>query len=147
VILKDLPCITFVLALSRKSPIDVAKLCDHIELLPQMNVQRVRDILRTLHTHCEADFDFIRPSGHEQNADPLELNAAHNGLLSYLRAGAGEIGSVQAIASLLPTPRLLKHLIRRVDRVWTSLYGEVHLNDLIILSALREGAQPLLIFF
>lgn len=136
-ILKELRCITFVLALSRQATIDVTKLCDHIERLPRLGVERVRQTLRTLRTHCENDFHYIRPLAGRSASDPLELDSS---VMSYVRARIGRKGPVEAMAGLLPTPRHLKHLIRRVERTWRSLHGEVNINDLIILTALREGA-------
>ncbi|MCY3733511.1 MAG: hypothetical protein OXG42_04460, partial [Chloroflexi bacterium] len=46
------------------------------------------------------------------------------------------------VIDLLQTPRALKHVLRRVDRVWRSLHGEVDLDDVFILTVLRETASP-----
>ena len=48
---------------------------------------------------------------------------------------------LHALISLLQTPRALRHVLRRVDRVWRHLHGEAALDDIIILSALRHGAE------
>ena len=45
-----------------------------------------------------------------------------------------------AITDLLTTPRNLKHFVRDIDRAWEALRGEIELDDLIVLTALRHGA-------
>ena len=63
------------------------------------------------------------------------------GLSEYIRR-TGRDTPLDALVSLLDTPRSLKHVLRRVDYVWNSLHGEVELDDLVILSVLRHGAEP-----
>ncbi len=49
---------------------------------------------------------------------------------------------LDALVSLLDTPRSLKQVLRRVDYAWNNLHGEAELDDIIIISALRHGAEP-----
>ena len=49
---------------------------------------------------------------------------------------------LDALVSLLDTPRSLKHVLKRVDYAWNNLHGEVELDDIVIVSALRHGAEP-----
>src|SRR5437867_4993094 len=49
---------------------------------------------------------------------------------------------LDALVSLLDTPRSLKHVLRRVDHAWANLHGEAELDDILIMSALRYGAEP-----
>ncbi len=44
-----------------------------------------------------------------------------------------------AIAALCGTPRLLKHFLRRSDEVWSNLRGEIDLDDVLLMGALRVG--------
>ena len=48
---------------------------------------------------------------------------------------------LDALVSLLHTPRALKHVLRRVDPAWRNLHGEAELDDIVIMSALRHGAE------
>ena len=148
-ILKDLPCITFVVALSRgprTTPVlDVSKLCEHVATVPSLSIETVRAVLKQLRDHCERDFKYLRPKTEGRASDPLELSS-DGGMLAYLRAGSGDRGPIEAIAALFPTARRLKHLVRRVERAWQNLHGEVNLNDLIVVTALREGAPDVFDF-
>jgi KAP family P-loop domain len=148
-ILKGLPCITFVVALSggsrRTQVLDVSRLCEHIATISALSVERVRAALQRLRDHCERDFKYLQPKTEARVSDSLELTS-DNAMLAYIRAGTGERGPVEAIAALLPTPRRLKHLIRRVERAWQNLHGEVNLNDLLVMTSLREGAPDVFDF-
>ena len=46
------------------------------------------------------------------------------------------------MARVLQTPRGLKRVIQRVNTTWKHLHGEVDLEDLLIVTTLRESATP-----
>src|SRR5207249_4028765 len=114
-ILKDLKCVTFVLALSRESVLDVSKLCDHVEVLPHLNATRVTGALKQLRDHWVRDFDYITPTPRSRRSDPLALDWNGGTLAGYIRTLKGTSSPPDAIAQLLRTPRRLKHAIGRVD--------------------------------
>jgi hypothetical protein len=88
-ILKDLRHVTFVLALSRESTLDISKLCDHVEVLPPLNGDTVARALARLREHWQRDYKYITPKT-RQRSDPLELESeASKGLAAYLRASGG----------------------------------------------------------
>ena len=64
------------------------------------------------------------------------------GTFEYLRRASRDTPTIDYVIDLLQTPRALKHVLRRVDRVWRDLHGEVDLDDVFILAVLRETAQP-----
>jgi len=122
--------------------LDFPKLCDSIELLPEIEVDHVARILTVAYRHWRTKFSDIDPHPHRHDADRLQLGlAVAGGVADYLRR-TGRGTPLDALVSLLDTPRALKHVLRRVDRVWDSLHGEVELDDLLIVSVLRYGAEP-----
>jgi hypothetical protein len=144
--LRNVAGLTFVLAVdAKRSPYDLAKLCDHIELLPEVQPHDVAKMIVLLREHCRNDFQLVAPSLPEGSKDPLELDLSQHRLLVYVRERFD--GSPHAaITRLLATPRRIKHVIRRVDRAWRALAGEADLNDLIVLCVLREGAPDVFQF-
>jgi hypothetical protein len=145
-ILKDLRSVTFVLALSRGSVLDVSKLCDHVEVIPQLDAARVAGSISKLRGHCTQKLGYIVPTPRSRASDPLELDWKGGTVAGYIRTLKGTLSPPEAIAQLLRTPRRLKHAIRRVHTTWMSLRGEVDINDLIIINVLREGASETLDF-
>ena len=122
--------------------LDFSKLCDSIELLPEIEVDHVARILTVAYRHWRTEFSDIDPHPSRHDADKLELElAAAGGTADYLRR-TGRDTPLDALVSLLDTPRALKHVLRRVDRVWDRLHGEVELDDLLIVSVLRYAAEP-----
>ena len=136
--------ISFIVAAERnRTQIDFAKLCDTVELLPQLTPSKVLSVLMLAYSHWLAEFTStdIDPHRDRENADKLGLRAATiGGMMDYL-SRTGKATPLDALTSLLSTPRALKHVMRHVDRTWQSLHGEVELDDVIIIAALRFGAQ------
>jgi hypothetical protein len=52
----------------------------------------------------------------------------------------GKDTPLDALIAAVSSPRALKHLLRQVDLVWRHLHGEVELDDIIIVSAIRHGS-------
>jgi hypothetical protein len=122
--------------------LDFSKLCDSIELVPPMQVDHVEKILRAAYGHWRTKFSDIDPHPRRQDADKLQLSEANAGrMMQYLRR-TGRDTPLDALVSLLTTPRSLKHVLRRVDHVWNNLHGEAELDDVVIVTALRHAAEP-----
>ena len=116
---------------------DFAKLCDSIEVVPEMPTE---DTARILIDHYECwssrykkddlevtvrgcdklDFDLIKKHG----IQTYLLNPVHN-------------NPINMIITLLANPRFVKQALHRIDQDWEQLHGEVDLTDLIILTVLR----------
>ena len=134
---------SFILALDPDhSDIDVWKICDAVERVPDVVVDQVRTILSAAYEQWLATFSYIDPAQNRETGGKLRLAQTLDARMAddVLRS-AGDT-PLDAIASLLQTPRALKHFLRRVDRVWANLYGEAELDDIFIISALRHGAEP-----
>jgi hypothetical protein len=128
------------------APLDFPKLCDTIERVPPVEVKQAATILTVAFSHWRSAYSFIDPHPNRREGDKLRLETAlMEGMMDYFRR-TGRDTPLDALVSLLQTPRALKHVIRRVDRVWRSLHGEVELDDIVIVSALRHGAEPLFEF-
>jgi hypothetical protein len=138
---------SFILAVDPDhAPLDFPKLCDTIERFPAVEVKQAATILTVAFSHWRSAYSFIDPHPNRREGDKLRLETAlMEGMMDYFRR-TGRDTPLDALVSLLQTPRALKHVIRRVDRVWRSLHGEVELDDIVIVSALRYGAEPLFEF-
>ena len=141
--LRNTSRIQFVLSVDpHHALLDFPKLCDSIELLPEIEVDHVARILTVAYRHWRTKFSDIDPHPNRQDADKLQLRLAVAGeMADYLRR-TGRDTPLDALVSLLDTPRALKHVLRRVDRVWDNLHGEVELDDLLLVSVLRHAAEP-----
>ena len=138
--IREIPRFSTIIAVDRQrvsKDFDFAKLCDSIEMVPEMPTD---DTARTLIGRYEywsaryknhdlqintggcdkLDFDLIRKHG----IRTYLLNPAHNNPISM-------------ITTLLANPRFVKQALHRIDQDWKQLHGEVDLNDLIILTVLR----------
>ena len=136
---------SFILAVDPDhAPLDFSKLCDAIELVPPVEVEHVARILRVAYDHWLTTFSYIDPHQNRREGDKLNLRPehAHPGkTMDYIQR-TGRDAPLDALVSLLQTPRALKHVLRRVDYVWRNLHGEAELDDIVIVSALRHGAEP-----
>lgn len=137
--LRDVDRIACVLAVDRnRVSFDLGKLCEHVELMPPLPAEAVREVLWATREHCLKDFTFVRPARPGLEADPIDLAPDdEDGLKRLVRRGFDKTGS-DSIADLIATPRALKHVVRRVERVWQQLCGEVDLDDLIVVALLKE---------
>jgi hypothetical protein len=134
---------SFVLAVDpAHARLDFPKLCDTIELVPPLDVKRAADILTAAYAHWSTQHSDIGPHTARDRSDKLQLEyARQGGMLDYMRR-TGRDTPLDALVELLQTPRSLKHVLRRVDDTWQHLHGEAELDDIVIVSALRHGAQP-----
>ena len=141
--LREVPRTAFLLAADPDHAVlDVGKLCDAIELVPPLAFDHVAAIVTKAHAHWMMAFSDVNPHSNRRDGDKLQLASARvGGMVDYMRRTGTET-PLDALVALLQTPRALKHVLRRVDRAWTSLHGEVELDDLVIVTALRHGAEP-----
>jgi hypothetical protein len=140
--LRKVPRSSFILAVDpRETRLDFAKLCDTIELVPTLDVAHVESMLIVAYGHWMSEFSDIDPHP-DRSSGKLGLEQVHiGGMADYIRR-TGRGTPLDAMVSLLQTPRSLKHVLRRVDQTWRHLHGEAELDDILIVSALRHGAEP-----
>ncbi len=137
--LREVDRVSFVLSFDARAAFDYQKLCDIIERVPLVTASRVEDILAPAYSEWRATRDgYVDPTPERARRDRLGLQNVTNPLLRYSRRRDGDTVA-DAVKALLTTPRNLKHFVREVDRAWTDLRGEVELDDLIVLTALRHG--------
>ena len=128
-----------------RSELDYGKLCDSTEIVPLVPIQMVADTLVELYQHwisapkgpAPKDID---PNEHRKDQDKFELGRiSEMGLQTYLQNETNST-PIRMLATVLSTPRSLKHVLHRIDNAWKELHGEVEIDDLIILSTLRHSA-------
>ena len=138
--LRDVDRVSFILSFDpERASFDYSKLCDNIERVPRITADRVEDMLAPAYEHWQTVSEgYIDPLP-ERREDRLGLANVTDPLIRHMRRKDGT-SVADAITDLLTTPRNLKHFIRAVDRSWEALRGEVELDDLIVLSALRQSA-------
>lgn len=132
---------TFVIAVDAGSRLDFLKLCDAIELVPVVRVEHLERIFITAYNCWTTKYSDIDPIPHRNDSDPFQfrMTTPDDRLPSQLQA-SDWVQPQLALVSLLQTPRGLKHMMRRVNRIWSNLHGEAELDHIVILSALRHGA-------
>ena len=136
--------LSFIVAADQKhTRIDFGKLCDIIELVPPLHRAKVLSVLTTAYGHWLAAFSTVDVDPHpsRRDADKLGLRAASTGGMMDYISKTGKGTPLDALVSLLPTPRALKGVVRQVDRTWQNLHGEAELDDIIVISALKNSAQ------
>lgn len=136
---------SFILALDPDhSSVDVWQICDTVERVPIVDVEHVATILRAAYEEW-LTFSYIDPRQDTSEGDKLGLLRTPKSRIHEMLHTTGDT-PLGAIVSLLYTPRALKHVLRRVDRIWRDLYGEVELDEIIIVATLRHAAEPALEF-
>jgi hypothetical protein len=135
--LKDFPNLSFVLTggLASSKRIDFAKLCDHIEYLKSIDHRTAADLLQRV---CEACSD-AAAFPHEPLAEP-DRQHVWNELSGLMLRDLEEMSLPQAVATLLNTPRSLRHVLGRTYTAWRDLCGEVDWNHLLAVNVLRFAA-------
>ena len=135
--LRSLDRSAFVLAVDPDSVhLDFSKLCDTIERVPAIHVEHVATIFMAAYGHWTSAYSYIDPHQNRREGGKLQLGTAR---MAYVKL-TGRDTPLDTLVSLLQTPRALKHVLRRVDHAWSHLHGEVDLDDVVIISALRHGA-------
>ncbi len=139
--LRRLERCTFVIAVDAESRLDFLKLCDTIELVPVVRVEHLERIFVTAYNCWKAKYSDIDPIPHRNDSDPFQFRmTTPDDLLPSQLQASDWVQPQLALVSLLQTPRELKHMMRRVNRIWSNLHGEAELDHIVILSALRHGA-------
>jgi hypothetical protein len=141
--LKDFSNLSFVLTggLSSSQKIDFAKLCDHIEYLKSVDPRVAADMVQCV---CERCFDAaVFPQ--EVLGGP-DRQHVWNPLTHVLMHDLEEMSLPQAVASLLNTPRSLRHALGRTYTAWRELCGEIDWNHLLAVNVLRFAAPECFLF-
>lgn len=133
-------CYTVISIDPSRTELDYGKLCDCMEVVPLLSIQLVADTLGELYQIWTSMCGDIDPNIHRDTQDKFGLRQiGKKGLQAYL-LNETHSTPIRMLTTMLSTPRSLKHVLRRIDNVWEELHGEVEIDDLIILSALRHSA-------
>lgn len=133
-------CSTIIAIDPQRTEMDYAKLCDTIDRVPNVPIERTIAILISLYDHWTSHYGDLDPHPNNDRCDKLELDMIKRGGIQVYLLGQVQNVPVRMLASLLSTPRILKQVLHRVDLLWTKLHGEVDLDELIILTTLRSTA-------
>jgi hypothetical protein len=140
--MREIPGLSFVLCVSPSQKIDLSRLCERTEMVPELDqrttlqlIERTRSLLLRKH-----------PVG--IMLDRLDGLLAGDRDFAMLEGALGYYWPRQYILpALAASPRTLKRILRRVVEAWPDLCGEVTIDDLINISVLREGAPEAFAFF
>lgn len=134
--------LSFILTVGSTARIDFPKLAEQIITIARLRPTDAGFFLDRIRDHCRKSWPVIDAVTDTQNR-PENLSA--NIEAAYLAGLAFAWRSsawATAVAEVLNTPRHLKFALSSILRGWDRLSGEVDLDELIIMTALRHGAGP-----
>jgi hypothetical protein len=120
-----------------KSKIDFARLCDHIEILGDVEPKYIQGLILALRRKC-LSMASVDPGASDQRNEAVLWGCPDPHAPGAIFMGPGEITS--PVSKLLSAPRALNHALRHTWRVWGRLPGEVDFDDLLAVNVLRYGA-------
>jgi hypothetical protein len=127
---RDIPEVAFIILASLDAKIDFARLCEHTELIPDLDPESVIQFLNIVR-------DFNR-NQFQKDIDPVKRESLRD-LFMFRRMDRYGFWESN-LAFLINTPRKLKATIRRFSDAWKLLHGEVDIDELLIASCLRTCA-------
>lgn len=125
---------SFILTTGGDTPVELHKVAEHVEFLDNLDTQTARNLIRDVRAQLLAT-SFI---------DPQSLTEKHHSQKRRFVDFATE-GSYfwpPHVSALLSNLRTLKFALRDYRSRWQELCGEVDLDELLMLLALRYGAPP-----
>ena len=139
-------CSTIIAIDPKYTRMDFAKLCDSIELVPELPLVDVAKVLIDQYEDWTSKYGDIDPQINHSGRDKLELAMAKRHSIPLYLLNQVHSTPIRMLTTLLSTPRFAKQALHRIDYVWSELHGEVNLDDLIILSVLRSCAPSIFQF-
>lgn len=133
--------LSFILTVGSTAKIDYPKLAEQIITVARLQLTDSAVLLDHIRSHCRESCLFIDLIGDTLNRprsllDEIEASQTAPVLFS------GRNRWPNAVAQVLNTPRHLKFTLNSILRAWRRLNGEVDLDELIIMTALRHAASP-----
>jgi hypothetical protein len=139
---REVEGLSFILAISSAQSVDFARLCDFVEIVPALEKVAVLTIIDRFRNLV---LDKHMPAVLLGKLEPLAVDEKS---LSILFWSLGWHFPWQlSLYELLKYPRQLKHCLRRLNDAWPRLSGEVRIDDLISVAALRTSAPEAFSFF
>ena len=137
--LKKLTRVSFVLSKTETSEIGdiINRISDHVEIIPRLSFGHFAEIYESFREYCLKAFDDIPLEGEESRYRRIITGniKASNKLEREMAVSTSDKADI--IATLVETPRNLKHALRRTYEAWQSLHGEIEFDDLFIANAIR----------
>jgi hypothetical protein len=141
--------LSFILTAGEKSVIEFPKIAEHIEFLAPLRDEFVLTIMDRIRDYCRANWDDIDPvitDGRPQNRPKSLLHDARAEDIAAAMFGRQADSWPRAVARLLDTPRLLKAFLNALLSRWKQIHGEVDIDELIMVLALRLAAPRVFSF-
>lgn len=142
--------VSFVLTAGAESRIDFPKVAEQIIFLTPPPEQVVLTLFDRVRDHCRENYSVLDPTSTEgapRNRPTNLQEEAVAGHLANSMFGYRHPEWATAIAKMVNTPRMIKLTLSAVLTRWESLSGEVDLDELIMLTALRYCASNVFTFF
>ena len=117
--LKQVEGISFILTTDTSSNVDFAKLCEHTESMPNLDVDQSLRIINTVRKFCLDSYsNDIHPIAYEDSLrrDRGGSDAISSPIMLYQTTSWQD-----SLVDLLSTPRHLKRTLRRVINVWSKI--------------------------
>lgn len=133
---REVERVSFILTAGSKSDIDFPKIAEHILFLSPLRPNDVLALINRVRDHCRTAWSFIDPT-----AGPYPSRNRPD----RLRAGSPAWSS--PLVGMLNNPRRLKKTLAEIMEKWAVLHGEVDLDELIMITALRHTAPRVFSFF
>ncbi len=119
-----------------RARIDFVKLCEHMESLTSLSHETLWRVVQAVRLKLLKRHHFLDAAG-----EP------HRGIIEILHPYVFDLPSAPlAIAELVQTPRLLKHILRHCEEIWSTLHGEIDFDDMLVANVLRYGAPEAFAF-
>lgn len=147
---RDVERVSFVLTAGSDSKIEFPKVAECIVFLPPPPLEIVLSFLDQVRKRCLSNKSVIDPTPtefHLKNRPESLLHEASIGQLAIYMFGFRIPDWAAAVASLINTPRKLKQTFAAIAASWNRLQGEVDVDELIMLTALRCCAPAAYSFF
>ena len=137
--LKKLTRVSFVLAITDTSKIGdiINRISDHVEIIPKLSVGHFAEIYESFRDHCLQAFNDIPLEGEESSYRRIVTGNIKERNEINKQMGVQTSNEADKIATLIDSPRNLKHALRRTYKAWQSLHGEIEFDDLFIANAIR----------
>ncbi|HEV2696257.1 MAG TPA: P-loop NTPase fold protein [Verrucomicrobiae bacterium] len=130
--LRQVEGLSFIICAGPNTNIAFAKLCEHIETIPDLGEDQILSVAERVRKICREKF----PQDIDPHSGRKPLDDKTNRILGSLWMST-YISWQEAVARLMQTPRMLKRTLLRFSLVWDRLHGEVDVDELMMSCCLR----------
>jgi hypothetical protein len=138
--LRHMKRISFLVAVGSDTQLDLARLCERIERVPDLAPERVWQALLMLKDICIAPDPLHESPARSATSDVRSMLRPWDEVRFREALFEDRAPVTEAFARLLTTPRQLKSALRRTWEAWQALRGECEFEDVLLLNTLRLAA-------